>query len=114
MVKLSAAAPFPPLTLDRQSPAPLHRQLYAALRDAILSGQLSGGTQLPATRTLATGLGVARATVVQAYEQLTAEGYLAGHIGNGTYVAAVLPGETLLRSTASRPALVPDRGGRAI
>src|SRR5215217_7601033 len=93
MVKLSAAAPFPPLTLNRSSPVPLHRQLYAALRSAILSGQLSGGTQLPATRTLAAGLGVARATVVQAYEQLAAEGYLAGRTGNGTFVAAVLPAE---------------------
>ncbi len=110
MVKLPAATPFPPLPLDRTQPAPLYRQLYAALRAAILSGQLPAGTQLPATRTLARGLGVGRATVVLAYEQLEAEGYLAGRSGDGTYVAAVLPREAPAAAQSAGPAEASSAG----
>ena len=64
------------LSLDRGG-EPLHRQLYGALREAILAGRLRPGTRLPATRTLARDVGAARNTVVTAFEQLVAEGYLA-------------------------------------
>jgi GntR family transcriptional regulator / MocR family aminotransferase len=90
------AAPFIPV-LD----SPLYQQLYAHLRTAILTGKLTGGTKLPSTRTLADELGVSRNTVLNAYEQLRAEGYLESSTGSGTFVAQVLP-ETLLGKSSRK------------
>ena len=81
--------------LDPSSATPLRRQLYRCLRQAILSSQLLPGMQLPATRTLADELDVSRNTVLNAFEQLKAEGYLDSHVGSGTYVAEELPDELL-------------------
>lgn len=72
--------------------------LYGALRDAILAGRLAPGARLPASRSLAAALGVARGTVVGAYEQLVAEGYLTARIGDGTRVSADLPDSQLALS----------------
>ena len=58
------------VTLDRDVPEPLHRQLEANLRSGIRDGRLAAGTVLPSTRALATQLGVSRGIVVEAYEQL--------------------------------------------
>src|SRR5262245_15960764 len=58
--------------LDRASPIPLHRQLYEALREAILTRRLLPGARLPSTRTLARELGISRYTVVDAFQQLLA------------------------------------------
>ncbi len=74
--------------LDRESAEPLHRQLYCGLREAILNGRVSPGSRLPSTRVLARDLGISRTTVVQAFERLVAEGYVAGRVGSGTRVAA--------------------------
>jgi len=60
-----------------------------ALREAIRDGRLRPGDRLPSTRGLATDLGVARGTVVEAYSQLVAEGYLRSELGSGTVVGAV-------------------------
>jgi GntR family transcriptional regulator/MocR family aminotransferase len=67
------------------------RQLYQALRQRILDGRLGGGTRLPASRELADLLSISRNTVMKAYEQLYAEGFVEGRVGDGTYVAALLP-----------------------
>lgn len=80
--------PFP-LALNRTSGQPFRLQLYEALRSAILLGQLPAGTKLPSSRALARDLGVARMTIIQAFEQLYAEGYVEGQIGAGTFVAAL-------------------------
>src|SRR5262249_41829042 len=88
------------LSLDRGG-EPLHRRLYGALREAILAGRLRPGPRLPATRVLARDVGAARNTVVAAFEQLVAEGYLQSRVGDGTRVAAVLP-ETLLHARRAR------------
>lgn len=80
---------------DKSADAPLYRQIYEAIRRAILSGEFESGVKLPATRTLAKQIGVARMTVVNAYEQLLAEGYLEGKTGAGTFVAAELPEDFL-------------------
>lgn len=64
----------------------LASQLYRALRERILDGRLRSGTRLPASRELATQLGVSRNTVTRAFDQLYAEGYIEGQIGAGTYV----------------------------
>ncbi len=70
---------------------PLYQALYTHLRSAILSGELKGGLRLPSTRVLADELNVSRNTVLSAYRQLLAEGYLESREGSGTFVAHVLP-----------------------
>ena len=79
------------MALDPSSGVSLYRQLYEQLRNAILDGSLGAGARLPSTRSLAEELAVARNTVMNAYEQLLAEGYLQGETGSGTYVARALP-----------------------
>jgi GntR family transcriptional regulator/MocR family aminotransferase len=78
------------LTVDRDDPEPAYRQVYLRLRAAILAGELPPGTRLPATRDLARASSVARVTVVQAYRQLEAEGFIESRVGAGTHVAAGL------------------------
>src|SRR5438874_13467130 len=84
----AAAAGLPTLALRRDVGVPLHRQIEAAIRDAIRSGALRQGAVLPPTRILAADLGVSRGVVVEAYQQLTAEGYLASTVGGYTRVVA--------------------------
>jgi GntR family transcriptional regulator/MocR family aminotransferase len=105
--------------LDPASPLSRQEQIAAHLRAAVLSGRLRAGARLPATRRLAADLGVARQTVVLAYDRLAAEGYLEGRAGAGTRVAAGLS-ETLpgvgRAAPAARPAAAPapSRRGRAL
>ncbi|MEO7937487.1 MAG: PLP-dependent aminotransferase family protein [Burkholderiaceae bacterium] len=76
-------------TLERDgTPArlPLNRQLYEALRRAILDGRLAAGDRLPSSRQLTDDLHVSRNTVVAALAQLAVEGYLSMHVGRGTFV----------------------------
>ena len=94
MAKHVATAPFINVRLMPGDARPLYRQLYEALRDAILEGQLLPGMQLPATRGLAEQLGISRFTVVSAFEQLLAEGYIQGQVGAGTFVSRELPDTT--------------------
>ena len=65
--------------------------MFERVRRGILAGTLAPGVRLPATRHLAEELGVARQTVVLAYERLAAEGYVRARMGSGTYVATDLP-----------------------
>ena len=74
---------------DADPTSPLVAQLIAKLRESIRRGRLHPGARLPATRSLATQLGCSRWVVVQAYEQLTAEGYLTSQTGSGTRVRGV-------------------------
>jgi GntR family transcriptional regulator/MocR family aminotransferase len=93
MPKRATAPPLLLPALDPGSALPLHRQLYNALRGAILARQLAPGARLPSTRALAAELRLSRSTVVVAYEQLHAEGYVEGRVGAGTAVARALPGD---------------------
>lgn len=79
----------PELFLDwRERPeTTLRRRVQGALRDAIRDGRLVGGARLPSSRALAGDLGVSRGVIVDAFEQLVAEGYLTGQRGSGTTVA---------------------------
>ena len=70
---------------------PLHRQLYEALRRAILDGKLVAGDRLPSSRELTQDLKLSRNTVVAALNQLAVEGYLVSHVGSGTYVHDNVP-----------------------
>jgi GntR family transcriptional regulator / MocR family aminotransferase len=83
---------------------PLYQQLYANLRAAILSGELKSGMQMPSTRVLASELNVSRNTILNAYRQLLAEGYLESLAGSGTYVARMLPDSLLTSSADDIPA----------
>ncbi|MGD1953320.1 MAG: PLP-dependent aminotransferase family protein [Leptolyngbyaceae cyanobacterium] len=85
------------LVIDAALPEPLHQQVYSQLRWAILSGRLSSGQRLPASRVLAKSFGLSRTTVTQGYDQLISEGYLQARPGAGTYVCAQLP-ELLLEA----------------
>jgi GntR family transcriptional regulator/MocR family aminotransferase len=82
-------------TLDSNSPSPLHRQLYEAIRQAILRRELAAGQRLPSTRTLAATLGVSRATITTSFALLLSEGYLEAATGSGTFVCRELPEEML-------------------
>ncbi len=90
------------LSLDPGASAPLYRQLYLSIREAILTGRLVPGQRLPATRSLARDLGLSRNTVVAAFEQLAAEGYVEGRRGAGSFVSATLPEELLNARVAAR------------
>jgi GntR family transcriptional regulator/MocR family aminotransferase len=74
------------VALDRRRRG-LSAALQRAVRDAISEGRLRSGDPLPSTRVLASDLGVARGTVVEAYDQLVAEGWLVARHGLGTRVA---------------------------
>lgn len=79
------------LELEKKSDQPFHRQLGMQVRQAILDGRLLPGARLPSTRTLAKILHISRNSVVVAYEELCAEGYLTGTHGSGTFVASDFP-----------------------
>ncbi len=80
----------------------MNRQIYQAIRAAILDRVLPVGLQLSSSRDLALELGVSRNTILYAYEQLIAEGYLETRSGAGTFVADTVPS-----SGASAPAPAP-------
>ncbi|MCU1686470.1 MAG: transcriptional regulator, GntR family with aminotransferase domain [Amycolatopsis sp.] len=82
-----------PISLRRGSEIPLAVQLADALRDAAATGHLRGGDRLPSTRALAGRLGVSRTVTSAAYEQLHAEGWIAGRHGSGTYVTTSPPAD---------------------
>ncbi|MFL5770137.1 MAG: PLP-dependent aminotransferase family protein, partial [Chloroflexota bacterium] len=75
------------LEVRKADPLPLHRQLEQELRGAIRAGRLQPETALPSTRVLADQLDLSRGVVVEAYEQLVAEGYLTSVPGGATRVA---------------------------
>jgi len=100
------------LPLERGGTVPLFRQLYQAVKAAILRGAISPGTQLPPTRQFCQLLSVSRQTVLNAYALLSAEGYLDGAVGRGTYVGLAVPAP-VAPASAQEPALLrplPARG----
>ena len=84
---------------------PVIRQVYDQVRSAIHDGALKPGGRLPSSRDLALRLGVARTSVVAAYDQLVAEGYAESRRGSGAYVSADLSGVIDLKAPA--PAVDP-------
>src|SRR5919199_1055258 len=111
MAKYSSSIPNGLITLDAKSETPLYRQLYNSLRKAILTGQLAPGARLQSSREISHELGVSRNTVVNAFEQLLAEGYLEGQVGSGTYVSRALPEELLsVKAMTRSPARALGKG----
>src|SRR5580692_8607119 len=94
MTRVSATF-LPPIGLDRRSQIPMYRQLYDWFRKAISEGQMRPGQRVPSTRGLASELTISRIPVLQAYEQLLAEGYFETFVGAGTCVAGSIPDDTL-------------------
>ena len=84
--------------LDREGP--LYSQIYRSIRSAVLRKTLLPKYRLPSTRDLAIELGVSRNTIMQAYDQLLAEGYLEARLGAGTFVAPKIPDEGVIVRTA--------------
>jgi GntR family transcriptional regulator/MocR family aminotransferase len=85
---------LPAIALDRKSKTPLYRQIYEGYRTAIVERRLRPGQRMPSTRGLAEELGLSRIPVLNAFEQLIAEGYLDARTGAGTYVSSALPPES--------------------
>jgi GntR family transcriptional regulator/MocR family aminotransferase len=75
------------LHLELDHRGALNQQVLRALKRAIVDGRLAAGARLPSSRALAHTLGVSRNTVVDAFEQLVAEGFACGRVGAGTFVA---------------------------
>ena len=73
----------------------LQTQLYNALMQQIVRGQLRPGLKLPAHRELAKELGVSRNTVVAVIDQLKVEGYLESRLGSGVFIKSVVPEQPL-------------------
>jgi 2-aminoadipate transaminase len=80
------------IQLDRKGGEPLYGQIANYVRRLIQTDVLKPGVKLPATRELAVDLGVDRATIVAAYDELVAQGFASAHVGQGTFVAVHAPG----------------------
>ena len=81
------------INVDRESEEPIYRQLIRQIQMQIESGELPAGTRLPASRILAKRIDVSRISVVNAYAELRAEGYLSAHAGRGTMLMSSCPPE---------------------
>jgi GntR family transcriptional regulator/MocR family aminotransferase len=103
-----AAAPELLIRIDRAAAPGLRAQVERELREAIRTGRLPAGAELPSTRALASDLGISRGIVVEAFEQLLAEGYLSARRGSGTMVApgriAADRGKEAVPKSAAEPA----------
>jgi len=97
---------FPDIAIERAQGA-VHRQVYQALRHAIVAGRITAGTRLPSTRALARRLTLSRNSVLYAYEQLVSGGYVVSRTGSGTRVARAVP-STYLREVLA--GALPGRG----
>src|SRR5688500_1921346 len=86
---------------------PVIRTIHGQVRAAIRAGALKAGERLPSSRDFARRLGVARASVVAAYDQLLAEGYAEGRTGSGTYVSQDLSGVLDVAAPKAAPAAAP-------
>ena len=110
-------ADFLQLDPGEAPPGGLADWLTERLRSAISTGHLPVGTRLPATRTLATDLGISRGVVTETYQRLTEDGHVAGRGRSGTVVVAApgvdrTTGRTRLR-TSARPPAAPDVEGNS-
>lgn len=113
--KRIAATFLPPVALDRSSYVPIYRQLYDWFRNAITTGQMRPGQRVPSSRSLATELNISRIPVLNAFEQLHAEGYFETFTGAGTCVARAIPDETIKAdSSKDRREQIDDRAKRRL
>jgi GntR family transcriptional regulator/MocR family aminotransferase len=95
--------------IDRSSAVPLHLQIARHIRDGILSGAFSSGTQFLGSREIARELGCSRTVVLTAWDLLYAEGYLASTPRGSVMVAAVAAPHAEPASPAGKPARMSER-----
>ena len=108
------AAAFEMALPPRSSELPAYRWLYESLRAEILGGRLPPGMRLPSTRDLGFRYGLARGTIVNAFERLKSEGYIDSSVGSGTYVSNVLPEKLLQVASGQAPKAAQQEGRQAI
>jgi GntR family transcriptional regulator/MocR family aminotransferase len=99
--------------VDRASATPLAEQIYGSIKTAIEAGRLRAGAPLPSSRALARDLGVARSTIILAFEHLRKEGFVDGRLGR---VNCVRRGAVLSRPPVhrlKRAATAPPLSARA-
>ena len=99
---------FPPILVDNDPSRPMYVQLYDWFRSAIISGHLRAGQKVPSSRQLAAELKISRITVLSAFQQLHAEGYLEGTVGSGTYVAQSIPANAVKLASGDAPRRLPS------
>jgi 2-aminoadipate transaminase len=97
-----------PVHLQPESHVPLYVQLRDQLRALVHAGDLRPGDRIPASRELATMLGVHRTTVANAYAELESEGLIQGHVGRGTFIRGNGNG---LKITPPPPAVLNGNNG---
>ncbi|MDB4928042.1 MAG: Transcriptional regulator, GntR family domain / Aspartate aminotransferase, partial [Myxococcaceae bacterium] len=104
------------LVVDPASEHPVYAQLARAVIDDVLRGRLRPGDPLPGSRTLAATLAVHRNTVLAAWSELAAEGWIVARPGGGTFIAPTLPPQTPRRFSPRAPvaASPADRVGFAL
>jgi GntR family transcriptional regulator/MocR family aminotransferase len=93
---------LPIIPVDRASSKPLHRQIYEAFRVAMVNNNLRPGQRVPSSRTTAAELGLSRTPVLNAYEQLVADGYFESRAGLGTFVSTPLNRQLELQTLAGK------------
>lgn len=94
--------PWLAFSIDRSAKTPVFEQICSSIRERVISGDLAEGTKLPPTRVFATELGVSRSTIITAYDQLVAEGYLRSVQGSGYMICALGEVELAKRNTSKR------------
>lgn len=92
------------INLNREDKLSLSLQIYRSVKESILSGKIAGGTKLSSSRELSRELHVARNVVIEAYEQLIAEGYVYSKNGSGTYIS-----EGVFMSDLERNVCIPQK-----
>src|SRR5260370_38978476 len=102
-MKQASTGFFPSITFDGDESSPMYRRLYDWFRSAILTGELRPGQKIPSTRYLASELKVSRITILGAFQQLSAEGYIESSTGSGTYVAKSIPDQATRLGLGNRP-----------
>ena len=113
-VRSDAPGILPAITIDRTAASPLYRQIYDGYREASVDRRLRGGQRLPSTRALAVALRISRIPVLNAFEQLLAEGYFESRRGSGTFVAASLPAEAPAKDSSAAHPTVKGPGPRVV
>lgn len=99
------------IEVDGQSETPVFLKIARALMNDIRRGRLKPGAILPSSRTLATSLGVHRNTVLAAYRELTAEGWIETEAARGTFVSASMPEMPAQRAAAKQRSVAAQRIG---
>lgn len=104
------SAAFRP-AIDPSSSAPLPRQLYLSLRNAVAEGRLTAGQRLPSTRLASAEWAISRGVIAEAYEILMSEGFAVARHGSGTYIASSIPEGAVRAEPSGAASAQPIRRG---